>query len=86
MASFARRAAVIKIIREQALEGYMTFIRINEGKSKDYPKYVEDRLESERTLQKLATAEEAFGNARVRVWLDEIEAKAVAALNKKGAA
>jgi hypothetical protein len=86
MIKFARQAEALTISREQALEGFFYFSRVREEKASKYPDYLEARLAASGSIKKLATAEEAFGSARVRTWLDEIEAKAIAALNKQGAA
>jgi hypothetical protein len=86
MIKFRRQADALKICKEHALEGYFYFASVREEKASKYPDYVEARLAASESVKKLATAEEAFGSARVRTWLDEIEAKAIAALNKQGAA
>lgn len=86
MVKFARQADALAISKEHALEGFFYFSRVREEKASKYGDYVEARLAAAESVKKLATAEEAFGSARVRTWLDEIEAKAIAALNKKGVA
>lgn len=86
MITFTRQSEALVISQEQALEGYFYFIRVREEKASKYPDYVEARLAAAQSVKKLATAEEAFGSARVHAWLDEIEAKAIAELTKRGAA
>lgn len=84
MVKFARQADALAISKEQALEGFFYFSRVREERASKFPDYVEARLAASETIGKLAKAEEAFGSARVRTWLNEIEAKATAALNQKG--
>jgi hypothetical protein len=86
MIKFRRQADSLDICKEHALEGFFYFVSVREEKARKYGDYVEARLAASESVKKLATAEEAFGSARVRTWLDEIEAKAIAALNKHGAA
>jgi hypothetical protein len=86
MVKFARQAEALAISREHALEGFFYFSRVSEERASKYGDYVEARLAASESVKKLATAEEAFGSARVRTWLDEIEAMAIAALNKQGVA
>lgn len=84
MVKFARQADALAISKEQALEGFFYFSRVREERASKFPDYVEARLAASETIGKLAKAEEAFGSARVRTWLNEIEAKAAAALAKGG--
>jgi hypothetical protein len=86
MITFKRQSEALAITKEHALEGFFYFSRVREEKASKYPDYVEARLAASESVKKLATAEKAFGSARVRTWLDEIETKAIAALNKRGAA
>ncbi|WP_152568867.1 hypothetical protein [Microvirga sp. BSC39] len=86
MIAFTRQAEALNISKDQALEGFFYFVIVREEKASKYPDYVESRLAASQSIKKLAMAEEAFGSARVRTWLDEIEAKAIAELNKRGAA
>jgi hypothetical protein len=86
MVKFTRQAEALTISKEQAMEGFFYFSRVREERANKYPDYVEARLAATESIKKLAAAEEAFGTARVRAWLNEIEAKAIAALNRKGAA
>jgi hypothetical protein len=86
MVKFSRQAEALAISKEHALEGFFYFSRVREEKAGKYGDYVEARLAASESVQKLARAEEAFGSARVRTWLNEIEAKATTALNEKGAA
>jgi hypothetical protein len=86
MVKFARQSAALAISQEHALEGFFYFSRVREEKASKYGDYVEARLAASQSIKRLATAEEAFGSARVRTWLDEIEAKAIAELTRRGAA
>ncbi|MBB3020683.1 7-cyano-7-deazaguanine synthase in queuosine biosynthesis [Microvirga lupini] len=86
MISFKRQSESLAISKEHALEGFFYFTSVREEEASKYPDYVEARLAATESVKKLATAEEAFGSARVRSWLDEIEAKAIAELSKRGAA
>jgi hypothetical protein len=86
MVKFARQSEALAISNEYALEGFFYFSRVREERASKYGDYVEARLAASESVKKLARAEEAFGSARVRTWLDEIEAKAIAALYKQGVA
>lgn len=86
MTSYARQAAVLRITQELALEGFMHFLRVHEGKAKDYPKFVEDRLEAAETLEGLALIEEVYGPQSARDWFLGGVAKAKAKIRGQGAA
>jgi len=71
-----RQAEVLKITDEQALEGFLTFIRTNEKLAEKYPDYVRARRACSHTLNRLAAMAVKVDEAWVETCLSTMEDKA----------
>lgn len=76
MSTFARQYEVLRISKEQALEGFFYFSRVREERASKYPDFVEARQDAMTTMEQLAVMEQAFGTERVLSWLIGSAAKA----------
>lgn len=78
-----RQAEVLKITDEQALEGFLHFIRTNEKKAEKYPDFVVARKAASHTLNRLAAMAEKVDEAWVETCLAAMEEKAQEIADKR---
>ena len=87
--TFARMLDVLTIAQKEALEGYLYWYRVREGKAttttqpEKYPDYVEARLAAIAVLRQLADLEAMIGTERVRGLLTRALSRARAAAREE---
>lgn len=71
MSTYAPQAKVMKTTKELAIEGFLYFLRVHDGKADRYKDFVEARVHAATTLNQLAVMEQAFVHGPVRKLIEK---------------